>query len=288
MLSLAASLLANPRSSKKVMRQEGSDSEVRNVDVTGLMPEAIRQLYPEVRRRYEAKIEAVQALPEVHVLGGLSLRLYRLMLVADAHSQAGLAEEMGATLRSASESILNLIYIMDAGPARPDENKSTTELAKMFIAYGDIGYFKLISDRSQLPEIPSNAGRGGPISKSMNNRNECETKRDEALALGCQKRSWHRLGLAPMATQVLRYLPNYVDPVLAEMVFSSFAVGNSATHGDSLYLRMYYRGRNARPLELVPKQVGCRRTCHRVYGSLGMETPSDLFQRPRLDAEVDQ
>lgn len=57
-----------------------------------------------------------------------------------------------------------------------------------------------------------------------------------------------------MANKVLNHLPDYADPTLAKILIPSYTIGNSATHGDALFLRTHYKGRKARPLEFVPDQ----------------------------------
>lgn len=219
----------------------------------GLAPEAVKDLYEPIRGRFEAELEAVASLPETQVLAGLVLRLYRLFLAVEALTQVGLFEESNATMRSAAEAIVNLMYVMDAGEARPKETRTSRQLAEMFVAYGDVAYYKLIGGRGEHARGAFRRRLGWSEAQIDAHRDECRRKRDAALALGCGEKSWHPLGLTDMAKHVLLHLPDYAEPRFADLLLSCFASGNSAVHGDALSLRTQYNDLGAHALQFIPK-----------------------------------
>src|SRR5687767_207277 len=125
---------------------DAQDEEVRNIDITGLYPELIEVIHPALRAHLEPMVVATEALKEVHVLAGITLRLVRLTLGAKELSQSGLAEECLASQRTALEGVINLLYIIRVGPDL--EGSSCTELAEQFLAYGDVEYAKMLNARS--------------------------------------------------------------------------------------------------------------------------------------------
>jgi hypothetical protein len=228
-----------------------SKNDVKRMTSSGLMSDAVAALGDQVRKRYEPWILAVGTLPETQVLCGLCVRLYRLNTAARAMNQAGLGDEVQAIVRSAAESIVNLAYILDVGPSRPRESKTSNELADMFLAYGDVAFFKLIGGHGAFAKEALKRGQNWNDAQVDAHFEDCKRKSDNAIAKGCKSSSWHPLGLANMAKQVLQHLPPYIDDRFANSLFCCFTSGNSATHGDALFLRTYYRGQGALPLESV-------------------------------------
>lgn len=220
------------------------------VDVAFVYPEALEACHEKLRLHFEPLIQATQEYPEVHVLTAITLRLVRLSKATMLLSKAGLKEESMLPYRSATESIINLLYITYAGSVV--EGKSSRELASQFIAYGDLAYFKMLKRR------PNNARSAFKSRAGMSDAEfdlflqEKERLAEESATLhNCSSARWHRMNLVNMAEKVCSNIPSFVDQATADLVFSTFVSVNSATHADALSLRSQYKDLGNAPLELA-------------------------------------
>src|SRR4051812_40753643 len=103
------------------------------VEIDYVWAAAVHGCHEELRKHFEPLIRATQALPEVHVMASLTLRLVRLAKATEVLCKAGLSEESQLPKRSATESIVNLLYIMYVGPKM--EPVTYSDLARRFNAY---------------------------------------------------------------------------------------------------------------------------------------------------------
>ena len=101
--------------------------------------------HDELRLHFEPKIEANRNRREVQVLAAITLRLSRLAKATELLCKAGHTEASQMQFRSATESIVNLLYIMYVGPSK--DAKTQSLLAQQFSAYGDVAYYKLLNTR---------------------------------------------------------------------------------------------------------------------------------------------
>ncbi len=226
------------------------EDKAYDVEVSFLYPDLVQGMHEDVRRHFEPMVRATDALPEVHLLASLCLRQVRLCRATRAVAMEGLMEESQMPLRSATESLVNLLYIMEVGPALGD--KDTRSLATQFMSYGHVAYYKLLSRRPN--QARSTFRRRKAMSDEEYDRflDEKKRLRDEAIAVhGCTSRRWHQSPLDQMAERVRDNAPDYVDQGFADMLLSSFVSTNSATHSDALSLRSSYAGLGNEPLELT-------------------------------------
>lgn len=218
------------------------------IDLKYLQSETLKACHPELRQYFEPMILATQGLPEVHALAGITLNLVRLSIETETLCRAGLTDESWKPYRTATESIVNLLYIMYVGPKL--QGLTRTRLAQQFAAYGDVAYLKMLQKR------PAQA-RAARKRQGMSDAEfdafvvEKEQADQAAKALGCLSSRWHPKNLQDMAALVRDNAPDFVQPdQIADQAFSTFVSANSATHGDALALRTRYKGQGNKPLEL--------------------------------------
>lgn len=217
--------------------------------ISYLYPNVLEACHDELRRKFEPMIRATDSLIEVQILSGITLRLIKLSKASTLLCQAGLSEASQIQFRAATESIVNLLYIMYVGPSR--ESKTQGRLAKQFSAYGDVAYYKLLNTRDD---------KGREVFKRRSSvsdlqfeafLSEKEKLSEEAKQLGCTSRRWHPMNLDNMAKLVRDSGISFVDDDLAEKIFSNFVSSNSATHCDALSLRTQYKFLGNSPLEFT-------------------------------------
>ena len=178
------------------------------------------------------------------------LRLVRLAQASMVLCQAGLKEESQLPLRSASESIINLLYIMYVGPAT--EGKSSSDLARRFLAYGDVAYYKMLKRKTDRAREVFKKRQGMTDAQVDDLLREKQRLSDEAIKVhDCGSSRWHKMNLLDMAIKVRDNAPAFVDRSITEIAFSSFESANSATHADALSLRSQYNDLGNAPLELA-------------------------------------
>jgi len=220
-----------------------------SVSMDYAMPGFMAEHHDRLRAKFEPLVEATNQLAEVQVMAALTLRLARLTKAAPLLAEAGFKEETQMLFRGALESIVNLIYIMHVGPII--EGRSSNELAKQFMAYGDVAYQKLVNIRNAESRAAFKK-RLGMTDEQIDKRiAEINQKRISALANGCATDRWNKkYTFQRMAELVQKNLPPYVFKNMGEIIFSCFVTVNSAVHGDSLSLRTQYNELKNRPLEI--------------------------------------
>ena len=222
----------------------------RMVNFSFFYPETLLACHEDLRKHFEPMITATQELPEVHVLTSLTLRLVRLAKASMVMCQEGLKEESQPQLRSASEAIVNLLYIMYVGPATGD--KSSSDLARQFLAYGDVAYYKLVRRKTDRAREVFKKRQGMTDAQFDDFMRDKQRLSDEATKIyNCGSSRWHKMNLLDMAIKVRDNAPGFVDKNIADIAFSSFESANSATHADALSLRSQYNDLGNAPLELV-------------------------------------
>jgi len=222
----------------------------RLVEIDYVFADVVPLCHEELRKHFEPLILATQALPEVHVLASLTLRIVRLARATSLLCKDGLTEESRMPMRSATESIINLLYIMYVGPKA--EGISYSDLARRFNAYGDIEYWKMLDARPKRARDAFKKHKG--MSDAEFDTFLAEKKRlsEEAKSLfRCTPKRWHSLNLVSMARKVRDDAPDFVNHDMADTAFSTFVSANSATHGGALSLRSEYKAHGNAPLELV-------------------------------------
>jgi hypothetical protein len=224
----------------------------RMVDISFIHSETLLSCHEELRTHYEPMILAHPNEPEAQTMAHITLRTVRLALSSLVLCQNGLIEECQLPLRSATESLINLLYIMYVGPAMGD--KPRRDLALQFVAYGDVAYFKMLNKR------PAEA-RSAFLKTGMTDAQfdafleEHRRLADNALSThGCTKMRWHSLDLQSMADKVRDNAPDFVDKGITSVAFSKFQSANSATHADALSLRSQYATLGNDLLELKLQQ----------------------------------
>jgi len=221
-----------------------------NLDYIWVHPKRVLHCHEELRRHFEPHIRATQELPEVRVFASVCLRLVRLAKARVVLAKEGLNEESQLPLRSATEAIANLLYIMYAGPATGD--KSQRDLALQFLAYGDVEYFKMLKRRPIHAKNAFSIRLGLSDSQFDTFMQEKKQLSDDAVTIhGCTKRNWHNLDLASLAIKVKDNIPCFVHKDIADFAFSSFVSSNNAVHASALSLRKQYAACENAPLELV-------------------------------------
>lgn len=222
----------------------------RMVDISYLYSDALEASHSELRGHFEPMIRATQALPEVHVFTAITLRLVRLAQATTLLCKQGLTEESQLQYRSATELIVNLLYIMYVGPSTGQKTQSA--LAQQFLAYGDLAYAKMLRCRPEQARAAFKKQRG--MSDADFDAFLAEKQRlalEAASRHGCTSTRWHNINLADMAKLVKGNAPAFVDGTMADLAFSSFVGANSATHADALSLRSQYNALGNQPLELI-------------------------------------
>lgn len=220
-----------------------------NIRIDFVYAELIEETHNEVRRHFESLVKATGALAEVQVLASICLRVARLAVAARLLADKGLTEECHLPFRSAAEGIANLLYIIEVGPEK--EGRSSTDLARQFLAYGDIAYYKMLTKRPAQSRRAFKRHYGWSDDQVNSFLAEKERLKDKALALGCQNTRWNKKDFATIASLVSKADIPYLDAHFADLTFESFVSSNSATHGDALSLRSQYKALGNEPLEMV-------------------------------------
>lgn len=217
------------------------------IDLAYLQSETLKACHPELRRYFEPLILATQGLSEVQVMAGITLSLARFSMATETLCRAGLTDESWLPYRSATESIVNLLYIMYVGPKI--QGVTQTRLAQQFTAYGDVAYLKMLRKR---PGQARAARKRQGVSDAEFDAFVTEKEHADRAAktLGCRPERWHQVSLHDMGALVRDNAPSFVDSKIADQAFSTFVSANSATHGDALAIRSRYKGQGNQPLEL--------------------------------------
>jgi hypothetical protein len=220
------------------------------IDTGFWFSDVLEACHNELRTIFEPKIFVTQAEPEVAAFTAITLRLVRLAKATALLSKEGIVEESQLPYRSATESVVNLLYIMYAGPATG--TKSRNALAQQFIAYADVAYLKMLQARPSQARAAFNKRQGMSDTQFDTFMAEKMNLAQHAAEVhGCTKTRWHGTSLAAMAKIVRDNLPPFVNPDIAGQLLSTFVSANSATHSDALSLRSQYIELGNRPLELV-------------------------------------
>jgi hypothetical protein len=202
------------------------------------------------RNQFEPMLQATAHLPEVQVLAALTLRIRRLSKITRWMCEEGYAEESQILFRSATEAMINLLYIMDVGPRLG--HKARPDLTEQFLAYGDVAYLKLLTGRGSRARDTFKKRKGFTDQDYDQFFAAKEQKEETARRVhGCQSIKWSKYSFAKLSEFVRENLPDYVDPKLSYMLFECFAGANSAVHGDALSLRSQYEALGNKPLEFV-------------------------------------
>lgn len=220
-----------------------------NIRIDFVYAELIEDTHNKVRRHFESLVKATGALAEIQVLASICLRVARLAVAARLLADKGLTEECHLPFRSAAEGIANLLYIIEVGPKH--ENRTSNDLARQFLAYGDIAYYKLLSMHPVQSRNAFKKNYGWNDSQVDSFLAEKKKLREDALALGCQTTRWNKRDFASIASLVSKAGISYLDSNFADLMFESFVSSNSATHGDALSLRSQYKALGNEPLEMV-------------------------------------
>jgi hypothetical protein len=216
-----------------------------------LMAEALRVVYHRFRERYNERIPQEPFSQKLQVLIGCVARAQRLSDTIEAVSKGRLDHEAYVFLRAPTENIVNLFYILYAGPRH--ERRSTEDLAARFLHYASIRHWQFMHKNPALVRKRFDQARMGRFSvETWLTRVERMAKvargrygfySDAAKRTGYASSWCPGANIEMLFERVMEHLPKYAqDPEeFWQFAKASLTAQNSGLHGDSYSHRGFWR-----------------------------------------------